>query len=276
LVARRALCYHLAPGGNWRGGRIFKDFQKDQLRRLLYVSLGVAGFAGLLVAIAALSAYVIVRHSVAGRTLEVPDLSGMTVEEAAALLRRSDLVLEEAARRNDERVEAGRVLAQDPPPGSDIKLQRKVKVVISLGDKVSSIPELRGGAARKAQITLQQLGMRLGDQVYVHNRRVAENLVIAQDPLPESAGLRQGKVALLVSRGAPERSYVMPDLTGRSEKEVTSFLARFGLRVGPVRAAGASGAAAGTIVAQDPPPGFPVRQSDLIALTVSTGGDGGG
>jgi serine/threonine-protein kinase len=276
LVAPRALCYHLAPAGTGRGGRIFKDFQKDQLRRLLYVSLGVAGFAGLLVIIAALSAYVTVRRSVSGRTLEVPDLGGMTVDEATMLLRRSDLILEEAARRNDERVEAGRILAQDPPPGSDIKLQRKVKVVVSLGDKVSSIPELRGGAARRAQITLQQLGMRLGDQVYVHTRRVAENLVIAQDPLPESAGLREGKVALLVSRGAPERAYVMPDLTGRTEREATAFLARFGLRVGPIRGAGAGGAPPGTIVAQDPAPGYPVRKSDLIALTVAAGGGGGG
>jgi serine/threonine-protein kinase len=275
LVGSGALCYHATPWGKGRGDSIFKDFRKESLRKPLYVLLGLAGFAGVLVVVAALSAYMTVRRSVAGRTLEVPDLTGMTMEEAEAVLRKNGLVLEEAARRNDERVEAGRLLAQDPPAGSDIKLQRKVKVVVSLGDKVNSIPELRGGAARKAQITLQQLGMRLGDQVYVHTRRVAENLVIAQDPLPESAGLREGKVALLVSRGAPDRVFVMPDLTGRTEKEATAFLTRFGLRVGPVR--GSSGAAAppGTVVGQDPPPGYPVRGGDLIALTVAAGGGGG-
>lgn len=260
--------------GSGRGDSIFKDFQKDPVRRKLMLALAVAGFAGLLAAVAAFSAYLTVRRSVAGGTLEVPDLTELTIEDATALLKRNGLLLEEAAGRNDERVEAGRVLAQDPPAGADIKLQRKVKVVVSLGDKVNSIPELRGGAARKAQITLQQLGMRLGDQAWVHNRRVAENLVIAQDPLPESTGLREGKVALLVSRGTPERVYVMPDLAGRSEKEAAAFLSRFGLRVGPVRGAG-GGTRNGIIVTQNPPPGYPVRGSDLIALTVS-GGEGSG
>lgn len=258
-----------------RGGRIFKDLQNDPWKRRTAFALALAAFAGILVVLAALSAYLTVRRSVSGRNVQVPDLTEMTVEEAASMLRRNGLVLEEAAQRNDERVESGRILAQDPPPGADIKLERKVKVVVSLGDKVSSIPDLRGGAARKAQITLQQLGMKLGDQVWVYSRGVGENLVIAQDPLPESAGLRDAKVALLVSRGRPQRTFVMPDLRGRTPGEVTPFLERLGLRVGPVRGGPGGGAARGTIVGQEPLPGYPVRSGGLIALTVAAAGDGG-
>lgn len=246
------------------------------MRRYALLIARVAIFAGLLVIIAALSAYFTVRHSVVGRDVQVPDLSGLTSDEASALLQKNGLVLEEAARRNDEQVEAGRVLAQDPPPGASIKLQRKVKVVVSLGDKVSSIPELRGGAARKAQITLQQQGMKLGDQVYVYSRKVEENMVIGQDPLPEGAGLRDARVALLVSRGVPPRAYVMPRLAGRGENEVMAFLARAGLRVAPVRREAGSGAPPGMVVAQDPESGYPVRSGDLVTLTVAGGGQGGG
>jgi eukaryotic-like serine/threonine-protein kinase len=235
----------------------------------------VGGFVGLLVVVGALSAYMTVRRSVSGRDVEVPDLSGLTAEDASALLKRNGLILEEAAQRNDEKVDVGRILAQDPAPGTAIKPERKVKVVVSLGNKVNSIPELRGGAARRAQITLQQQGMKLGDQVYVYSRRVEENMVIAQDPLPESAGLRDAKVALLVSRGTRPRAYVMPDLKGRGENEVLAFLSRAGVRVAPVRHEPAD-AAAGTVVAQDPEPGFPVRTGDLVTLTVSGKGRDGG
>jgi serine/threonine-protein kinase len=208
--------------------------------------------------------------------VEVPDLSGLTAEDASTLLKKNGLILEEAAQRNDEAVDAGHILAQDPPPGTAIKPQRKVKVVVSLGNKVNSIPELRGGAARKAQITLQQQGMKLGDQVYVYSRRVEENMVIAQDPLPESAGLADAKVALLVSRGTRPRAYVMPDLMGRGETEVLAFLARAGVRVAPVRRDPGSAAAPGTVAAQDPEPGFPVRSGDLVTLTIAGAGRDGG
>ena len=93
--------------------------------------------------------------------------------------------------------------------------------------------------------------------------------MIAQDPLPENAGLREGKVALLISRGEPPRTYVMPDLTGRSEPEVRSFLGRAGLKSGPVRRDPEAGAPRGAIVEQSPPAGFPVRRGDLVSLTVS-------
>ena len=111
--------------------------------------------------------------------------------------------------------------------------------------------------------------MKLGDQVYVYSRRVEENMVIAQDPLPESAGLRDAKVAMLVSRGARPRAYVMPALVGRGETEVLAFLARAGLRVAPLKRESGTGAPAGTVAAQDPEPGYPVRTGDVVNLTIA-------
>jgi len=264
------------PSGSRAEARILNEFQRDQLRRIVILLAWIGGFAGLLVVVVGLSAYMTVRRSVSGRDVEVPNLSGLTAEDASALLKKNHLVLEEAAQRNDETMDAGRILAQDPAPGTAIKPQRKVKVVISLGNKVNSIPELRGGAARKAQITLQQQGMKLGDQVYVYSRRVEENMVIAQDPLPESAGLRDAKVALLVSRGAPPRAYVMPNLMGRGETEVLAFLARAGVRVAPLRRDPSSAGAPGTVAGQEPSPGFPVRSGELVTLTIAGGGRDGG
>ena len=271
------LCYD-ADGSTCRGAeaRIFKTIKADQVRRYAVVIAWLGVVAGVLVAIVVFSAYFTVRHSVVGRDVQVPDLAGLTSEEASALLEKQGLVLEEAARRNDEHIEIGRVIAQDPPPGAAIKPERKVKVIVSLGDKVSSIPELRGGAARKAQITLQQQGMKLGDQIYVHSGKAEENMVIGQDPLPEGAGLRDAKVALLVSAGVAPRTYVMPRLAGRGENEAVAFLSRAGLRVAPVRREAGSDAPAGTVVGQDPESGYPVRSGDLVTLTVAGRGPGGG
>ena len=247
---------------------------RAQIVRHLLLAVKVGLLGAVLAVIAALSAYYTVRRSVSGRDVQVPDLTQMTTAEATALLSERGLVLDEAAQRNDDRVEEGRILAQDPPPGSAIKQQRKIKVVVSLGTRVSATPELRGGAARKAQITLQQEGMRIGSEIYVHSRREGENLVIAQDPLPGGAGRLGGTVSLLVSRGERPRTYVMPDLLGRPEAEAVRFLSRAGLKPAPSRHETGGSAPSGTVVAQDPEPGYPVATGDLVTLTVA-GGAGG-
>ena len=239
------------------------------LRRHLTLAVKIAAFGASLAVVAALSAYLTVRMSVSGRDVEVPDLTDRTLEEAAALLRQRGLILEESARRNDARIEENRVLTQDPPPGASIKIQRKVKVVISLGDKVTSIPDVRGGAARKAQITLQQQGMRVAEQIYAYSDREDENLVIAQDPPPGVSGMREGRVTLLISRGRRPRTYVMPDLIGRPEAGAVAFLSKAGLRPAPVRRDTTRGGIPGAVVAQQPEAGYRVRAGDLVILTVA-------
>jgi serine/threonine-protein kinase len=225
----------------------------------------------MLAIVAAISAYVTVRRSISGRVVQVPDLTAKTMQEARALLLEHGLVLEEVAQRNDDRIEEGHILIQDPPPGADIKLQRKIKVIVSLGDKITAIPDLRGDAARKAQITLQQEGMRLGGQVYVYTSQEGENLVVGQDPFPGSSGIPERGISLLVSRGDRPLTYVMPNLIGRHQGEVATFLARVGLKRGPVRTVSGRSAPRGIVVGQNPAAGYRVRHGDLVTLVVASG-----
>lgn len=270
------------PRSKARGGCIFNNFWKPRrivdkrvLRRYMLWAVKIGAYGVALAVVASLSAYFTVRRSISSRDVQVPDLTEMTTAEAAAMLKASRLTLEEAAQRNDARVDVGRVLAQDPLPGTDIKQQRKVKVVVSLGLKITAIPDLRGVVARKAQITLQQQGLRVGGQVYAYSRREDENVVMAQDPLPGSAGVGEGKVSLLISRGTPPRTFVMPALTGRPEGEAVSLLSRAGLKPGPVRRDPARPDARGMVVAQSPEAGYPVKSGDLILLSVGQGSEDG-
>jgi serine/threonine-protein kinase len=249
----------------------------NHLRRHVVAACKLAILAASLAIVAALSAYLTVKSTLSGRDVVIPDLIDRNVDEATQLLLARGLLLEESGRRYDAHVEEGKILAQDPQPDTRIKLQRKVKVVVSLGDKVNAIPDLRGGAARRAQIALQQQGMTVGGQVYAYSQREEENLVIGQDPLPGEAGPREGKVSLLISRGRRPRTYVMPDLTARPEATAIEFLNRAGLRAGPVRRRQSRFYQPGTVVAQRPEPGFRVRSGDLVVLTVAQGeqADGG-
>jgi len=244
-------------------------------RRYLWTALKISLLGAALAVVAAVSAYLTVRRAVSGRDVLVPGVTQMTAAEAEAVLRKQGLLLETVAERNDPRVEAGRVIAQEPNAGASIKRDRKVKVILSLGDKGGAIPDLRGSAARSAQIALQQQGLHLAGQVYAYSPKDSENLVIAQDPLAGEFGHAEGKVGLLVSRGRRPLVYVMPDLTGRPRDEVVRFLTRVGLRPGAVRSDPTdTGWSSDTVVAQRPEAGYPVRSGDLVTLTVA-GSPGG-
>ena len=224
---------------------------------------------GALVVVAAISAWLTVRRAVSSGDVLVPDLAGLSGPEAEKALRNQGLALDMSTERYDPRVPAGRILSQEPPSGSRIKADRTVRVIVSLGEKGSSVPELRGNAARTAQIALQQQGYRVGDLLYAYTPRSEENLVIGQDPMPGGAGAKDARVSLLVSRGRRPATYVMANLVGHSQQDGLRWLAKAGLRPAPARRDPHSAASAGTIVAQRPESGWPVRSGDLVTLTVA-------
>ncbi|HET9481942.1 MAG TPA: PASTA domain-containing protein [Candidatus Polarisedimenticolia bacterium] len=226
----------------------------------------------------------------AGREVTVPDVGGLTVDQARAELSRTGLLLETSSERYDDRVAAGIVLAQDPAAGETLKKERKVRVSVSLGALQVEIPDVRGQTTRSAQVALQKEGLKVGHISHTHDARVPPDVVIAQDPLdapvhpsdapaPEPGAvpvdpelrprLFDGRVSLLVSRGRQEPSFVMPDLQGWRFDEVMSFARRAGARVGAVRRERASGVARGRVIRQSPQAGYPLSRSDMINLVMS-------
>jgi serine/threonine-protein kinase len=244
------------------------------IRRTLIAGAKVLAVGGVLAVVAAMSAYLMVRRTVSGREVLVPELVGLAADEARGLLGKQGLAIETVAERHDPAVPEGHVIAQEPAPGSSIKVDRKVKVVVSLGEAGEAVPELRGGAARMAQITLKQQGYRVAGQVYAFAGRVEENLVLGQDPVPGEFGSRDGAVGLLVSRGRRPPVYVMPDFVGRRAEEAGRVLARAGLRAAPAQHERSPAVEPGTILRQRPESGYPVRPGDLITLVVADAGGG--
>jgi serine/threonine-protein kinase len=245
------------------------DRPSRPLVRSALTALKIMAVGAALVVVAAVSAWLTVRRAVSGRDVAVPDLAGLTGPEAEKALRNQGLALDVATERYDPRIPVGQVVSQEPAPGARIKADRKVKVVLSLGEKGMTVPELRGSAARTAQIALQQQGYRVGDLLYAYTPRSEENLVIGQDPMPGGAMARDAHVSLLVSRGRRPATYVMPDLIGRTQQDALRWMAKAGLRPAPARRDPRSTAGAGTIVAQRPESGWPVRSGDLVTLTVA-------
>jgi serine/threonine-protein kinase len=238
-------------------------FSTQKWGSLALALLGAAGLSG----------YLSMRKAVRGGEVEVPALQGQTFAEATQALRARGLLLERSGDRSDSHMEAGRILAQDPPSGARLKKNRKVRVIGSLGAEVFQVPLLAGQPARRGQIALQQAGLRVGEIAYAYDEDTPGDRILAQEPPQGTPRPRQGQVNLLVSKGPRPRFWVMPLVEGQALAGAARVLADAGLRVGNIRHEVSPGTAAGTVLQQYPLAGYPLREGDSISLVVSSEGE---
>jgi beta-lactam-binding protein with PASTA domain len=234
------------------------------------VLLGKIGFVSVcFVAVMGISGYFAIRLSVKGTRVIVPDVTGMSLVEAEQRLVAEDLILDVAAEKYDDQVEAGRILAQQPGADAPIKKFRKIKVVTSLGPQVFKIPELGGNLLRSALVKLEGEGLTPGRIVHAHTALARADEIVSQDPPPAGESLGHGGVSLLVSLGPREAVYVMPDVVGLDVREVARAFRKHGLALGGVRREEHAWLPSGAIARQYPEAGYPVAVGDPISLVVS-------
>lgn len=195
-------------------------------------------------------------------TVEVPDLTHLTFEQAQGILEPTGLQLSRAGERFDPAVPRGFVLAQTPPAGTPVRGQRRVMVTLSLGEEFSSVPELYGESRRGAQLLLERAGLEVGPLTRAPEPDVAEGAVVATDPPAEAVLPRGTRVALLISTGPGLEEYVMPELVGREIGGVRRQLEALGIRV----LLPPSAAETGPIVMQDPPAGARITRDVVVTL----------
>jgi serine/threonine-protein kinase len=202
------------------------------------------------------------RVALRAREVQVPTLTGHTVNEATRTAAERGLGLRvDENRRNSNDVPAGRIMAQDPQAGVQARRQRTVRVWVSAGPVTTTVPAVQGQSERTALLRLDQEGLTVAAVAEIRSADYPADTVVAQDP---PARVQAPRVSLLVNRGAPVATYVMPDAVGVDAVRAADFFRSQGFRVTV-----APGAAPGTVVRQTPPAGAPVAQTDPITFEVS-------
>jgi eukaryotic-like serine/threonine-protein kinase len=223
--------------------------------------------AGALVLTYLLFAAAAMRVALKTREVEVPGLTGKTVNDATSVLAQAGLNLKvEEGRRTDPKVPAGQILAQDPQPGVRTRRERSVKVWVSAGPRSMIVPALLGDSDRAAQMRLQQDGLQLAGVSEIRSSEYPPDAVIAQNPDPKS---NAPQVAILVNRAERGATYVMPDLIGVNGDRAADLLRARAFRVSVVGDHPYPGVPAGVVLRQNPQAGFQIAPGEPISLEVS-------
>jgi serine/threonine-protein kinase len=231
-------------------------------------------------ALAALSGFLafalVLRVSVKGGSVKMPDLKGLTQQAAAVKLHNLGLDMQVREERYSD-APYGAVLEQSLEPDAVLKRGRTIAVVVSIGNKVLAVPSVVGvPSSRQARLLLEQNGLALGRTATIYAADPADT-VLAQSPEPGSQAVRGEGVSLLISAGPAPQQRLMPDLRGRSLDDARDLVTRVGLvlrRVTETAQAqnGAPQPAPGSVVDQSLTPSTRVDAGTELYLSVAPGG----
>jgi serine/threonine-protein kinase len=225
-----------------------------------------------LVAVAALVALLAVAAAGAARAVvsllgphevRVPRVVGMAAAAARERLGDAGLEMDVSAQVSSLSVSTGRVLSQTPAAGAAEQGSR-VRVVLSAGPPVATVPDVTGLALDAAAVRVRAAGMTVGRVTRTYSA-ASRGTVVGQEPA--SGRARWGsEVALVVSRG-PEQTTV-PAVTGSAARAKRALL-EAGLM--PRIVLHSESAPRGRVLSTSPRAGAVVSKGATVEVTVSRG-----
>jgi beta-lactam-binding protein with PASTA domain len=165
-----------------------------------------------------------------GRTVEVPDLTKSTLENAKVSLDRRGLLIYVVDKIESDEVEEGLICKQDPLLLSDVKRGSTVKVWISTGSGKVEIPSMENASLNDVLRKLAELGL-YSNVEFIHSETVPKDVVISLDPAPGTKVEKNSYVQVNVSMG-PEsvKTGIVPNVIRLSKSAAEKKIEEAGLK----------------------------------------------
>lgn len=169
---------------------------------------------------------------------EVPDLKGLTVDEAKARLAEHDLHFEVIDSVYNDEAPKSTVVDQDPDAGEEVKPGRTIYLVMNAGQpKMLDMPQLVNLSKRQAISVLDIIGIKVKELQYRPDPCV--DCVVAQlykgKPIAAGDHIRRGDaISLVLGSGTEGEPVQVPDMRGVPYPELRAALMARSLNLGVV------------------------------------------
>lgn len=204
----------------------YKPFQKNLL--IAVVSICVVLF----ILFQSLAVYT--RH---GESVTVPNLKGMTLQQAKDLLADKNFLFEvDSVYAVDK--PRGTILEQDPDPETKVKEGRTIYVsIVSMIAPRVKIPDLVDVSLREATAIIESYGLKVGNLIYKPD--LAQNAVLGilygGKPVTTGFNLPKGSsIDLIVGDGYGNTVLTVPNLIGSTLEEAMFVIQASSLNVGNI------------------------------------------
>jgi eukaryotic-like serine/threonine-protein kinase len=171
-----------------------------------------------------------------GRTYAVPDLRGLTVQEAEMVVRARKLNYKVADSVYISREESGRVVDQNPSPNFRVKENRTIFLTINaVNPERVAMPDVTGVSLRQARALIETHGLTVGKLIYVPD--IAVNNVLRQqysgkDVKPGELIIRGEPIDLVLGEGLSKQTTAVPSLLYITHAQARDRILEASLNVG--------------------------------------------
>lgn len=244
---------------------------KDEKKRMAII---IGAFAGALLLIFLIFTLIFNGFGGGGDSSghKVPDIRGMTVEEAEKLEGiKGIFTIEVVGTKENSKYKDGEIISQDPSEGTLRKNNLTIQVYVCAKVEKSYMPTVLNISESEAKSILNNMSLGLNIQVQDKpSDTVAKGLVVATSPAA-GAEIRQGNTVIIyISSGREIKPVTVPNFVGMTEEKANLEAQKLGLVVG-ASSSEYSDKPAGTVIRQSISATTEAKTGDNIYFTISLG-----
>ncbi|MBU0983268.1 MAG: PASTA domain-containing protein [candidate division Zixibacteria bacterium] len=204
-----------------------------------------------------------------GSEFPLPDFVGQRMLEAQLSIDELNLSYEISSEQFSPGKPQGTILQQFPMPGTKVKPDRKIRFIVSRGQKMVAIPDLAGKSVRQAMLDLESYDLELGEIALAYSDTIPERVVVFSYPAAGSEIPAGSPVNLMVNRGRASNFTFMPKVIGMTLDEAARLLEDKYLKLGLVSYRTDENYLPETVLEQSEPEGAELDTGTEIDLVVS-------
>ena len=204
------------------------------------------------------------------KQVDVPDVRGMTEDEARDELNDKNLGMRVSGREASDEYDKGEIISQDPGEGEKVDEHTTIEVVVSTGPetKMVKVPNVVDAKEADAEKEIEDAGL-IVKKEFEASDDVDAGRVISVSPDAGTEVEEGSDVTIVVSTGPETKMVAVPKLVGREAADAEAALTSAGL-VGSVTEQ-YSDEPAGQVISQSPLEGEQVEEGSTVSYVVSLG-----
>ncbi len=199
----------------------------------------------------------------------VPNVTNLTVDEAAAKLKKAGLSARVAEKAYERNIPDGRIISQRPEPGNRVKTGRMINLKISIGERMVEVPNLVGRDLSQIEVVLNEAGLKIGGKKIEISEQYQNDVVINQyPPAGDEVGIGS-RVDIILGENPNFGPVKVPNVVSKSIDEARETLGELKLNC-IIFYHETKQFKVGTVISQEPIEGEELKMGDAVKLYVST------
>lgn len=203
--------------------------------------------------------------------IEIPNVSGVTVEEATLELETLGFVIGEIKEIHSDTVEKDLVIETSPRAGLERNKGDEITLMVSLGNETTEMPNYVGQSREQAVRLINQ-----ADFVDYEIEEVFsdedEGTVIRQTPAAgDDILIEETTVKLVVSKGKEQVKVQVQNLLGWNESALNEYAKSANLRIHVSKTEASETVPAGQVISHSPKAGTSVNEGSTVNVVMSSG-----